>query len=218
MQLNNKAKFADKHLEFRAQLATVHRATAAVYLANLFPFRLVELGELVPVAVDLVERGRVFWQRWRWNWPGRYRGLFVRFVATVNTGRNGCDHTTARGRSSRDWTGTTTTERVRRLKVGHVSARGGQNRFHRRYRRPSWLRWRRCTHIFIIFGKTITTSAHVVICPGNPDGRSVFCNWKYDNRHTLIILELITLAVCAFFFSSLGRAVRCVCVCVLISH
>lgn len=89
MQLNNKAKFGDKHLEFRAQLATVHRATAAVYLANLFPFRLVELGELVPVAVDLVERGRVFWQRWRWNWPGRYRGLFVRFVATVNTGRMG---------------------------------------------------------------------------------------------------------------------------------
>lgn len=117
--------------------------------SNLFPLRLINLGELVPVAIDLVERGRVFWQRWRWNRPGRYRWLLVRFVATVDAGRDRRRRTGVAGRS---WhtTWNRSGARTGRLKVCHVGTRRRKDRFHRRNRRPGWLRWRRCTHIFII--------------------------------------------------------------------
>lgn len=114
---------------------------------NLLPLRFVDLGELVPIAVDLVERGRVFWQRWRGYRAGRYRWLLVRFVATVDARGNGSRADSRRSGRARP---STRVEWIR-LKVSQVSTGRREDRLHRWDRWTGLLRWRRCTHIFIIF-------------------------------------------------------------------
>lgn len=133
------------------KIAYQEQQESNIVQSNLFSLRLVNLGELVPVPIDLVERGRVFWQRWRWNGPGSYRWLFVRFVATVDAGRNGGHWACPCGprccSTGRSCSGGI--ERTR-LEVCHVGTGRREDWLHRGNRRPRWLRWRRCTHIFII--------------------------------------------------------------------